>query len=135
MIHPRSYPVCITYTTTLTMANPSRQSRQVIPPIRRWCTIVSIRLPKFINWLWITHLFIRNPWLVSSMQLLIHPSHVQCKRYGLNDQININAWKDGKGIVKFEFITSCLAFRSSISTYRKLSSHNYYEGKVYFFFL
>ena len=49
MIHRKPCPMCITYTSPLIMGNPSWLPRQVIPPIRRWCTIVSTRLPKSIN--------------------------------------------------------------------------------------
>ena len=51
------------------------------------------------------------------MQLLMHPSHVQCERHGLNAQINVNTpKKDSEEIVKSKFFTSCLAFTGSIPT-------------------
>ena len=86
----RSWPMCITCTSTLTMGNPSRRLRQAIPSIRKWRTAVSTRLPKSMNQLWTTYLLTRNSWLVSSVQCLMHPSHVQCKRHELNAQINVN---------------------------------------------
>ena len=44
----------------------------------------------------------------------MHPSHVQCKIHELNAQINVNTSNDSKGTVKPNFVTSCLAFKSSI---------------------
>ena len=114
MIHRRSCLVCITYTSALTMGNASRQSRQVIPPIRRWCTTVSTELSKSINQLWTTYLLTRNPWLVSSVQLLMNSSHVLCKRHELNAQSMSIYQNDSKGIIKSNFVSSCLAFRGSI---------------------
>ena len=61
---------------TLTMRHSSQWPRQVIPPIRRWCTTTFIGLSKSMNQLWTTYLLTRNRWLVSSVQLLMHPSHV-----------------------------------------------------------
>ena len=91
MIHQRACLVYITYTSAL-MGNLSRQSRQVIPPIRRWCTTVTIGLSKSINQLWTTYLCTRT--LVSSMQLLMHPSQIKSKRYLLNAEINVNTSKE-----------------------------------------
>ena len=93
MIHRKSYPICITYTSALTMGNPSRWLRQAIPLIRRRCTTISIGLPKSMNQRWINYLLTRSPWLVYSMQFLMHPNHVQCKRHELNAQINVNTPK------------------------------------------
>ena len=93
MIHYRSYPVCITYTSALTMGNSSWQPRQIILSIRRWCATVSNRFPKSMNQLWTTYLLTKNPWLVFFLQLLMHSNHVQCKRHGLNAQINVNTPK------------------------------------------
>lgn len=42
---------------------------------------MSNRLPKSIIQLWTNILFVRNLWLRPSMQLLMHPSHVRCKRF------------------------------------------------------
>ena len=120
MIHYRSYPVCITYTSVLTMGNPSRRPRQVILPIRRWCTTISTRLPKSMNQLWTTYLFTKNPCLVSSMQLLMYPSHVQCKRYGLNAQINVNTPKKiGRGSLSPTLLHHVLLLRAQSQQIRQ----------------
>ena len=50
------------------------------------------------------------------MQLLIHPNHVQFKRYGLDAQINVNTPKELQWPIKLNFVTSCLAFRGAIPT-------------------
>ena len=50
------------------------------------------------------------------MQLLMHTTHVQCKRRGLYAQINVNTPKDSKGIIKSNFVISYLAFRGFIPT-------------------
>ena len=47
------------------------------------CTIVLNGLPKSINQLWTTHHFIKNSWIGSSRQLLIHPSYHQLMHYGI----------------------------------------------------
>ena len=59
----------------------------------------------------------KEPITISSVQILMHTSHVQCERHGLNAQINVNTpKKDSEEIVKSKFFTSCLAFRSLIPT-------------------
>ena len=75
------------------MGNPFQRPRQVILPIRRWYIIVSTGLPKFMNRLWTTYLLTKNLGLVSFVELLMHTSHIQCKKHGLNAQINVNTPK------------------------------------------
>ena len=111
MIHHRSCPMCIIYTSALTMGNSSQWPRRVIPPIRRWCTIVSTELPKSMNWLWTIYLLTRNPWLVSSIQFLIDPSQYNVRDMSWMLKSMLVHLKDNKGIVKSYFATSCLAFR------------------------
>ena len=71
---------CVTIrTNALTMSNPSWYLRSTILQIRRWCTTSSNGLPRPTNRLWTSHLLAKNPWLRSFVQVLMHPSHVQCK--------------------------------------------------------
>ena len=49
----------------------------------RWYIITYNELPKPKNQVWTSHLFAGNLWLRSSIQLLMHLSHIQCKRHRL----------------------------------------------------
>ena len=57
----------------------------------------------------------------------MHPSHVQCKRRGLNAQITVNTQKDSNGTVKSNFVTSCLTF--------KVQSHQMIHDQGYFVYI
>ena len=56
----------------------------------------------------------------------MHPGHIQCKKYELNAKIIVNTPKGYNKIVKFNFVISCLAFRSliSIRSYHILDFHS-----------
>ena len=66
------------------------------PSIKRWCTTTSNGLLKSINLLWTNYLLARNSLLGSSVQLLIYPSYVQCKRCYVRMLIEYNAWNKDK---------------------------------------
>ena len=128
MVHHRSCPMCITHTSVLTMGNSSQRPRWVVLPIRRWCTTIFTGLPKSMNQLWTTYLITRNSRLVSSMQLLMHPSYVNVRDMSwMLKSMSIHQ-KDSKIMVKYNFVISCLAFKGSIPTHRsftwKIKSEN-----------
>ena len=111
IIHHRSCLVYITCISALTMENPCRQPGQVIPPIKRWCTTVSTGLSKSMNQLWTTYLLTKNLWLVSFVQLLMHPNHIHVKDMDwMLKSMSIHQ-RNSKGIVKCNFITSYLTFK------------------------
>ena len=109
----RSCSVFITYTTKLTMGNPFQWPRQVIPPIRGLCTIVSIST-QIHQWTMDNLSTYKEPMTCILGATLMHPSHVQCKRFDWMLKLMSMCKRHSKGIVKFNFVTSCLAFRGSI---------------------
>ena len=92
MVSTLVYVMYHIHTSALTMEK-SKWLRQVISPMKRWCTTISIGLPKSVNCeLTMDNLSTyKEPMIGTSMQILMHLSHEQYKRYRLNAQININA--------------------------------------------
>ena len=61
MIRRKFCPVCITYTSMLTMETHIDDQDKSSLQLGKWCTTVSTELPKFMNQLWTTYLLTKNP--------------------------------------------------------------------------